>query len=124
MTESKYSKFTLIPINEEEVAKFKTFRNEDVFHMFKIICILAFCEFCFLILALLYSVATGTEFELNAIKLLYQLTAMLSVWFAEVLGRRFKKHHDSMIALSFLAISILCAWATDVMVDYEDAGSV
>ena len=124
MTESKYSKFTLIPINEEEVAKFKTFRNEDVFYMFKIICILAFCEFCFLILALLYSLATGTETKLNAIKLLYQLAAMLIVWFSEALGRRFKNHHDSMIALSLLAISILCVWATDWMVKFDDAGLI
>ena len=92
--------------------------------MFKIICILAFCEFCFLILALLYSLATGTETQLNAIKLLYQLAAMLIVWFSEALGRRFKNHHDSMIALSLLAISILCVWATDWMVKFDDAGLI
>ena len=51
--------------------KFKTFRNEDVFYMFKIICILAIGELVIVALAMLYSLATGTYSSLKLFNLLY-----------------------------------------------------
>ena len=71
MTANKYSKITLIPKDEEEVRRFKTFRNEDVFYMFKIICGLALFELVATSLHFSYQLATGTFTSLKLFNLLY-----------------------------------------------------
>ena len=67
----KYSKVTLIPRDELERTKFRSFRNEDVFYMFRICCILSTCEVVLLLGVLVYTLANEGEAKLSVINLVY-----------------------------------------------------
>ena len=71
MLQSKYSKFTLTPFDEEEKIKFRKFRDEDVIITFNYMCIMAAFEVVVLALFFAYSVITDTDVKSSLIKFIY-----------------------------------------------------
>ena len=121
VTDKKYSKITLLPRDKDELRKFQNFRNDDVFYMFKIMCILATIEVGLMAFAFLYAHAVGLALKQNTIQLVYQSMVTLTIWLVWALGKRFPERLDVMIAASFAILSAILTVTVDFMAEFDDA---